>query len=365
MQFKRFFYRRFIKPVVTAHDTPHAVALGMAVGIFVALTPTIGIQMMVAAFIATLLGANRLVAIAMVWLSNPLTAAPMYWFDHYLGIQFTGGETLGLDFVNERIAQIGLTNWWSIVDVLSGEVFWPMLIGGLIFGLVVALPLYPVSLWALKSRQRRIRERIRKLLAGRRLVLASASPRRRELLREWGYEFEVMEPNVREATAAKRGPTKTARHNARRKALAAARRAGGAVIISADTLTVLEKKVIGKPDDDAHAQKMLRELSGTRHSVITAMCAVDTRTGRIIVEDDEAFIHMRKMTDADIDEYVKTGEGMGKSGAYAARAKGDRFIKKIEGNIDTVIGFSRFVFEKMMYRLLARPRLKKDRGDMS
>ncbi|RKY28886.1 MAG: septum formation protein Maf [Planctomycetota bacterium] len=359
MQFKRFFYRRFIKPVVTAHDTPHAVALGMAVGMFVALTPTIGIQMIIAAFICTLLGANRLVAVAMVWLSNPLTAAPIYWFDHYLGIQILGGADVEMWVISEKISQVGLTDWWAITKVLTGDIFWPMMIGGAVFGLALAVPLYPVALWALNARRRRISGKVHEKLNERRLVLASASPRRQAMLREWGYEFDVMEPNVRETAARRLNPTKTARHNARLKANDVARRVKDAVVVAADTITVLEKNLIGKPGDEADAKRMLRELSGTRHSVITAMCAVDTRTGKTIVAHDEAFVYMREMTDAEISEYVRSGEGMGKSGAYAARAEGDRFIRKIEGNLDTVVGFPRFVFNTMMYRLLARPRIRR------
>ncbi len=359
MQFKRFFYRRFIKPIVTAHDTPHAVALGMAVGMFVALTPTIGVQMIIAAFICTLLGANRLVAVAMVWLSNPLTAAPIYWFDHYLGIQILGGADVEMWVISENISQVGLTDWWAITKVLTGDIFWPTMIGGAVFGLVIAAPLYPVALWALNARGRRIRERVHKILGKRRLALASSSPRRRTLLCEWGHEFDVIEPNVRETSAKKLGPTKTARHNARLKANDVARRVEDAVVVAADTITVLEKRLMGKPGDEADAERMLRELSGTRHSVITALCAIDTRTGKTIVDDDEAFVYMREMTDAEISEYVESGEGMGKSGAYAARAEGDRFIRKVEGNLETVVGFPRFVFDKMMYRLLAHPRIRR------
>jgi septum formation protein len=361
MRFRRFLYRRFIRPIVTAHGTPHAVALGAAIGMFVALTPTIGIQMIVAAFIATLFGANRLVAVAMVWLSNPLDAVPLYWLDHFIGVKLFGGEVINSEFIKERIAQVGVSNWWQVADILTGEVFWPMLIGGTILGLATGIPLYAITLWALHARQARVRAYLRQALGERRLILASSSPRREELLRRWGYKFEVAEPNVSEITESKFSPNKTARHNARRKAQAVARKVAdlNAVIAAADTLTVLEKKLIGKPADEADAERILGELSGTRHSVITALCAVDGRTGRMIVDDDEAFVHMRKLSKKEISDYVKSGEAMGKAGAYAVQETADKFVKKIVGNFDTVVGFPRDVFEKMMHRLLARRRAGK------
>jgi septum formation protein len=362
MQFKRFFYRRFIRPIVTAHDTPHAVALGVAVGILVALTPTIGVQMIVAALIATIVGANRLVAMAMVWLTNPLDAVPLYWFDHFIGVKLLGGQPIqNMETIKKAIEQISLTNFWEVAHILTSEVFWPMLLGGLLFGLVVALPLYPVTLWALMLRQRRIRENLVQVLGKRELVLASSSPRRQELLRQWGYGFRVVEPGVREIIASKRNPIKTARHNARRKALAVAEKVSNpdAIIVAADTLTVLEKKLIGKPADEADAERILAELSGTRHSVITAMCAIDKRTGRTIVDDDEAFVHMRRLAPDEIRDYVKSGEAMGKAGAYAVQETGDKFVRKIDGNFDTVVGFPRDVFEKLMHRLLTRQKAKK------
>ena len=360
MLFQRFFYRRFIRPIVTAHDTPHAIALGVAVGMAVGFLPFLGLQMIIALFAATILGANRLVAVALVWISNPLTAAPLFWLDYRVGTKLLGIAPISRDLINERVGHALSSNFWQIIAVFGGDIFQPMIVGGVVLGVIVGAVLYPVSLWALKSRERRIRENLRQALRKRKLILASSSERRRRLLSAWGYKFEVVEPGVDEITESKLSPAKTARHNARRKAQAAAKMVGDpdAVIVAADTLTLADKKLIGKPTDEADAERILGELSDTRHSVITALCAIDMRTGKTIVADDEAFVHMRELTPQEIRDYVKSGEAMGKAGAYAVQETGDRFIRKIRGNFDTVVGFPRYAFEKMMHRLLIRQKAK-------
>jgi septum formation protein len=192
-----------------------------------------------------------------------------------------------------------------------------------------------------------------RILSGRRLVLATSSARRQRLVREWGYDFEVIESNVRTAPNCQATPLKTALHNAHFKAKKVTEAAGNAVVVAAETLIAFKGKAYGKPDDEAHAVEMLRELSGTRHAVITAICAMDANTGRTVVDHDEVVVHTRKMTEEEIQAFVKE-HGLSRSGPYKVRIDGDDFIRRNDGHHDTVIGFPRYVFERMMPRLLEK-----------
>jgi septum formation protein len=348
----RYIYKKLIKPILTAHNDPQPVALGVFIGIFVGTTPSIGIQIPLAIIVAAIFRANKIVAAAMTWPANWFTAVPLYWFEQYVGAKILDLPPLHLDDIQRLVNEIDWKNFWELA---GRNLFWPLIIGGVVVALVFAIPWYFLTLWVLSRRHGHIVRKVRAGLAERKLVLASKSPRRRKLVSEWGYEFEAAEPNVDEPPLEKFSPAKVARHHARHKARAAARNYPDAIVVSADTITVLKKKVIGKPADEADAERILRELSGTKHSIITAVCAIDTRTGRRIVEEDEAFVRMRPLTDGEIREYVKSGEAMGKAGAYAVQETGDKFIISIDGNLETVIGLPRSVFENVIYRLLMKP----------
>jgi septum formation protein len=352
MKLRRFFYNRVIRPIITVHDKPEPVALGVFIGIFIGTTPTIGLQIPLAIILAAIFRANKIAAAAMTWPANPLTMVPLYWFQHYVGAKMLGKETLHFADIQKLVDTINWTNWWQIV---ARDLFWPLMFGGFVVSIIFATPWYPLSLWLLRIRRRRIDERMARILAGRRLVLASASARRQRLVREWGYNFEVVEPNIRTAPNCKTTPVKTALHNARFKAKKVAAGMSDAIVVAAETLTVYQGKAYGKPNDEADAIRMLRELSGTRHAVITAICAIDTGTGRIIVDHDEVVVHTHKMTDEQIQAFVKE-TGLSRTGPYKVQIENDNLIKRNDGHIDTVIGFPRYIFERMMPRLLKRKR---------
>lgn len=154
--FERF--RRFVyDDILHANETPRELSLGIAVGIFVAFTPTIGIQMIVAGFLAWLLGANRLVSIAMVWISNPATMLPIFWYCYRVGCAFLVMEPIGKQWWAELAKPPD--GWWTSVQFFWSRILaiaTPLWLGGTIVGLVFAYVSYYLSLAAI-SYYRRIR----------------------------------------------------------------------------------------------------------------------------------------------------------------------------------------------------------------
>ena len=365
----RLIYRRLIKPIVTAYGSPHAIAMGIAIGVFLALVPCIGLQMLLAYFLALLLRANRVIPVALVW-ANTLLVVPLFWFDHFLGSRILGSEPITIDSIRESFAPIYWYNWWEVFDIIGFRIYGPMLLGGAILGLAVAIPLYFTLLWAFKNAAEKRKIKLAEAAKDLEILLASASERRQKLLKEAGYNFEILAPGVDETVDPRMSPRKNAMRIARLKARAAAERSDADIVIAADTLTALGREIIGKPADAEEAKSILRKSSGRHSSVVTAVCIIDRRRNRTICKADEAIVKMRKLTDTEIDAYVASGEAMDKAGAYAIREKDDPFVKSVAGDIDTVVGFPRKMFEHMLYRLLfgviprkRRPSSKKATGN--
>ncbi len=169
------------------------------------------------------------------------------------------------------------------------------------------------------------------------LILASGSPRRRELLAKMGYTFETCSPDVDEhVEGLARDIVMTL---ARRKALAAAERYDRGVIIASDTLVSLDGAPLGKPEDAADAHRMLRALSGREHEVFTGVCLIDAQTGRLQVREVRTGVTFRALTDAEIDAYIATGEPMDKAGAYAIQGGAAPFVAALDGEFENVVGF--------------------------
>jgi len=164
------------------------------------------------------------------------------------------------------------------------------------------------------------------------LLLASASPRRRELLENAGIRFVVVPVSIEEEDPERGDPHRVALANARRKAEAAP----GEPALAADTVVALGEALLGKPRDAADACAMLRRLSGTTHRVVTGVAL--RHLGRIATESVETAVTMRRLSDGEIDAYVATGEPMGKAGAYAIQESGDRFVTHLAGPWDNVVG---------------------------
>jgi len=168
------------------------------------------------------------------------------------------------------------------------------------------------------------------------LVLASASPRRQELLRNAGIPFEVQPAHILEDPLPGELAKDCAERLAREKALAAAKQRTGDVVLGADTVVVVDGQILGKPVDGADAARMLRMLSGREHLVITGVCLVVG--GQWSVASETTSVAFSEITDKEIADYVATGEPMDKAGAYAIQGIASRWIPRIEGDYSNVVG---------------------------
>jgi len=171
-----------------------------------------------------------------------------------------------------------------------------------------------------------------------RFILASSSPRRRELLEQGGYDFEVIPPEVAEVS----GPWFTIREatigNATRKALEVARCAPDAVVLGADTLVALDGEVIGKPRDLAHATELLQRLSGRSHEVRTAVFICQLAQGRAHSFQEISQVRFRALDRRAIQQYLTKVDPLDKAGAYAAQGHGEQIIERIDGSYSNVVG---------------------------
>ena len=171
------------------------------------------------------------------------------------------------------------------------------------------------------------------------LVLASGSPRRRELLRGLGLEFEVVVPDVVEFDQASgMGPEELTEQNALLKAEAVAKAFPDAYVIGADTCVFVEGKILGKPKDKAEAITMLKTLSGAWHQVFTAFCIVQGRTRVLSKKIVITKVLLHAIDDAVIEAYCSTKEPYDKAGGYAVQAVGGFMVKRLEGSYTNVVG---------------------------
>ncbi len=169
------------------------------------------------------------------------------------------------------------------------------------------------------------------------VVLASASPRRRELLRLAGIEFEARASQITEQQMPGESPADYVCRLARQKAEAVAPGCAD-LVLGADTEVVMDGRVFGKPESDAHAAEMLRTLSGRTHQVLTGMCLLDPVTGNKRIEKVETAVTFAKLSEPEIAEYVASGEPRDKAGAYAIQGLAAKFVERIEGCYFNVMG---------------------------
>jgi len=171
----------------------------------------------------------------------------------------------------------------------------------------------------------------------RRLILASASSGRGELLRRTGIAFEVIPSDCDETTTAT-DPEEHVRELALRKAQSVARSVDDAVIIGADTVVELDGEILGKPVGADGAREMLSRLAGRTHRLITGLAIVDSTDRALYSGVEQTLVHMRPLSPAEIDAYVASGEPLDKSGSYELQGLGATIIDRIEGDFSNVVG---------------------------
>ena len=182
-----------------------------------------------------------------------------------------------------------------------------------------------------------------------RLVLASKSPRRAELLRAVGWEFETVAANIDETRMESEDAVRYVKRLAQAKAETVARKTSAGLVLGADTVVVIDEEILGQPRDDDDARRMLKLLSGKWHEVVTGIALVrGGNAPRILVDHQTTRVHFAELSSDEIDWYVSTGEPNGKAGAYAIQGRGALFIKEIQGDYSNVVGLPlRLVYELM------------------
>jgi septum formation protein len=185
------------------------------------------------------------------------------------------------------------------------------------------------------------------------VVLASASPRRRQLLAEAGYNFEVCPAEIDESSFAVEGidPREYAGRLAMAKAKSVAERYPEHLVIGADTVVDYHGRIIGKPADANDAEQITRKLFSAPHKVITALAIVRLRDKVEIVGSDTTTVYPRKMSDEQIAAHIKSGTWRDKAGAYAIQEKGDEFIERIQGSLTNVMGLPMELLHRLLEKL--------------
>ncbi len=185
------------------------------------------------------------------------------------------------------------------------------------------------------------------------LFLASQSPRRKDLLSSKGYKFIQLHVEVSEIIEESVNFPDLVMKIAEKKAKAAVStykylKSKGNLVLSADTLVFLGDEILGKPKSSIESKEVLSKLSGNKHSVITGLCLYETYTNMLKLDFCRTEVWFKKLSSLQIDEYVQSGEPNGKSGSYAIQGQGEKFVKKIHGPVDNVIGLPLSLLGEML-----------------
>jgi len=191
------------------------------------------------------------------------------------------------------------------------------------------------------------------------MILASASPRRAQILRDAGIPFEIARANVSERRKRGENAVVMTRRLAQAKAKAVAAKLGKkqleAIVVGADTTVQVDGELLGKPQSSAEARKMLRKLSGKSHLVVTSVAAIRLPDHAQAIVTETTRVRFAPLSADDIDEYVATGEPLDKAGSYAVQGVGGRFIERIDGCYFNVVGLPLARLYRMLSKLGWRP----------
>jgi len=197
----------------------------------------------------------------------------------------------------------------------------------------------------------RIGRQIKSLLEGQRLILASASPRRKQILSEIGLTFQTYSPNIEEDINSS-PPDVHVKYYALKKAQTVAKQVESGIILAADTMVVLESEVLGKPKDPDQAQLMLKKLSGKVHTVFTGVAVLNKAVEKEAVDFQSTRVVFNQLTPQAIQEYLATGEFVDKAGAYGIQGMGSFLVKEIIGDLDNVIGLPLASVKRLLEEVL-------------
>lgn len=182
----------------------------------------------------------------------------------------------------------------------------------------------------------------------KKLILASASPRRKHLLLQLGLDFTVDPSGSEESIRVDLPPNLIAVTLAENKAKDVARRHKDGLILGADTIVVIDGLILGKPRDKGQAVEMLSRLSGRWHSVYTGIALIDAKTGRQIKDYEESKVKFKNLSQREIENYINTGESLDKAGAYGIQGKGSLLVEKIEGCYYNIVGLPLFKLNTLL-----------------
>lgn len=183
------------------------------------------------------------------------------------------------------------------------------------------------------------------------LILASSSPRRRQMLTNMGLDFEVIPADIDETPRRGERPEALVRRLAATKALTVAARNPSAVVLGADTVVSLGQVILGKPHDAEHARAMLQMLSGNRHEICTGVAVWQGDQALGFASVNVTHVTFRPLSTLEIETYVATGEPMDKAGAYAIQGGAGAWVTSYEGNLETVIGLPRDTVARLLERI--------------
>jgi len=186
------------------------------------------------------------------------------------------------------------------------------------------------------------------------VILASASPRRKQLLAEAGYKFTVVVPDINESAFPPEQHKAT--EHAKRLALAKAKHVAAkhpeSLVIGADTIVDFNGQIIGKPTDAKEAEQITTKLFSAPHKVITGLAIIRLSDGTELIESDTTTIYPKKLTAKQIAEHIKSQSWRDKAGAYAIKEKGDEFIDKIQGSLTNVMGLPMELLQRLLKGLI-------------
>lgn len=183
------------------------------------------------------------------------------------------------------------------------------------------------------------------------IILASTSPRRRELAKTMGLDFQVVPSGYEEDMNLKLSPPELAKTLAYGKAKDVAQRFKEGIVIGVDTFVVFNGKKLGKPKTEQEAFNMLKSFSGKKQKVYSGVALIDCKTGKTIKDYEVTTLKFRKMNDKEIQSYIKTGEAMDKAGSYAIQGLSSIFIEKINGCYHNIVGFPIYNIYKNLTKL--------------